>query len=436
VSGVGSAQGGAFSSTRAGRATVSVSINGSTGSSGQITVTAGAVRSVSVSASSTQMTTGGVNQFTATVSDAYGNAISNVPVTWSASTGTINSNGFYFAGSTPGSATITATGYNGATPVTGSATVNVVNSGGSSGGTGGGTGGSTGGGGSGGTGGSGPGTTANGCAVIPNSQALPPDAQAATTVALVNCPGTWLVTFGFQTTFDTKGLLAYYYDSRWSTWIAVPTGFGLAGTATAWMQGTVPIVLMRTPRARQPGDLYGTWADPHVLKLESLSIMQGYPDGGFHPDELINRYTAAKTFALAMNLDITHPDYTLFNQLSDRAKIPADLKNYVAAVLNANVMIGTGPNGFLGELILTRAQMATIIGRVIRTGIEGPIDFSDALSIPVWARSGVGRSVAYHIVDGFEDHTFRPDWPLTRAQFAKMVSQLLDALNPPPWGNA
>ncbi len=77
---------------------------GSSTATATLTVSAGTVVSVSVSPTSTSLFTGGTQQFSATVSNA-----ANTAVTWTATGGTISSSGFYTAGSTAGSFSVTAT---------------------------------------------------------------------------------------------------------------------------------------------------------------------------------------------------------------------------------------------------------------------------------------------------------------------------------------
>ncbi len=69
-----------------------------------VTVTTVAAVGVALSPGSTSLFTGGTQQFTATVTNA-----ANTAVTWSATGGTITSAGFYTAGATPGTFSVTAT---------------------------------------------------------------------------------------------------------------------------------------------------------------------------------------------------------------------------------------------------------------------------------------------------------------------------------------
>jgi hypothetical protein len=46
-----------------------------------------------------------------------------------------------------------------------------------------------------------------------------------------------------------------------------------------------------------------------------------------------------------------------------------------------------------------------------------------------WARPFIETLAAENIISGYSDRTFRPDQPVTRAQFAAMISQAFDENN-------
>lgn len=65
-----------------------------------------------------------------------------------------------------------------------------------------------------------------------------------------------------------------------------------------------------------------------------------------------------------------------------------------------------------------------------RLGWKSPLEvaFKDVSKIPGWAKEAVGMCVAKGIIYGYPDNTFRGEKPVTRAEAAAMILQLLEVL--------
>ena len=74
---------------------------------------------------------------------------------------------------------------------------------------------------------------------------------------------------------------------------------------------------------------------------------------------------------------------------------------------------------------LTRAQAAAILGRILEAGSPyADLVYPDVELIPDWAVSYVAKLAFLGIFSGFEDGTFRPNDTLTRAQAAKLLTEM------------
>src|SRR5690606_38062503 len=109
------------------------------------------------------------------------------------------------------------------------------------------------------------------------------------------------------------------------------------------------------------------------------------------PDNHISRYELAKMLALALHLNVIEP-----------AGDGHWADSFVAAVQNAGLMQGTSTDDFIfdGEGLVTRAQMAVIIGRLL--GYESEVDlsaFSDYADVPDWAQAGFAAAVAHGLFE-------------------------------------
>lgn len=92
-------------------------------------------------------------------------------------------------------------------------------------------------------------------------------------------------------------------------------------------------------------------------------------------------------------------------------------------------IVGYDDGTFLPDGDMTRAEAATIFARLISEEkgekISGKADFSD-VSRNDWYADYVGYLAKYDIIKGYEDGTFRPDAPVTRAEFVAMAVRCYD----------
>ncbi|MFS0722501.1 family 10 glycosylhydrolase [Paenibacillus sp. 1P07SE] len=75
---------------------------------------------------------------------------------------------------------------------------------------------------------------------------------------------------------------------------------------------------------------------------------------------------------------------------------------------------------------VSRAEFAQLLVRAL--GLEGPgaeLSFADQQAIRPWARDAVALATEAGIVNGFEDGTFRPDALITRAEMTTMLGRAL-----------
>ncbi len=89
----------------------------------------------------------------------------------------------------------------------------------------------------------------------------------------------------------------------------------------------------------------------------------------------------------------------------------------IAAKQNIALEVNAGPRGSMKH----NAQIVIDIAEASEEG-EQPI-FSDIQQH--WAQAAIKEAVALGIIAGYEDHTFRPDNPITRAQLAVILTNAL-----------
>ncbi|OBZ17618.1 S-layer homology domain-containing protein [Bacillus sp. FJAT-26390] len=89
-------------------------------------------------------------------------------------------------------------------------------------------------------------------------------------------------------------------------------------------------------------------------------------------------------------------------------------------------MIAGYPDGsFLPNGSITRTQFAVILSRALQLQEQSSLTFTDAKKIPEWAKPEVAKAVKAGLIQGYEDHSFRGDQTITRAEMAAIAARSL-----------
>lgn len=129
-------------------------------------------------------------------------------------------------------------------------------------------------------------------------------------------------------------------------------------------------------------------------------------------------------------------DYTVI--LKDRGnnevtgKTDKDGVIILPATEHKSYIVGYEDGTFRPDSDMTRAEAAAIFARLISEEkgeqVSGKATFSD-VSGSDWYAPELGYLEKYDIIKGYEDGTFRPDTPVTRAEFTAMTVRYYDLFN-------
>lgn len=163
------------------------------------------------------------------------------------------------------------------------------------------------------------------------------------------------------------------------------------------------------------------WAYNEIQYWTELKVITGYGDGSFKPDQPLSRAHAAILLSKAMKLDTSNPVDPGFSD------VPTDHMYYkeIATIAKMGIVTGKPDGRFDPNGTLTRAQMAAVLTRAY--GLEGtiPQNFADVPN-DYWAYKEIAALAANGITTGYkEDNTFRPQKPVTRAQFSAFLYRIL-----------
>ena len=109
---------------------------------------------------------------------------------------------------------------------------------------------------------------------------------------------------------------------------------------------------------------------------------------------------------------------------------PVTFVNRRAAELNRRdhyaFLVGYADGTFGPECNMTRAEVTTMFARLLTEQIEADKTYSSTfndVAKDCWAANYIGYMQQFGIVTGYEDGSFRPDTPVTRAEFAAIASR-------------
>lgn len=161
------------------------------------------------------------------------------------------------------------------------------------------------------------------------------------------------------------------------------------------------------------------WAKEYIEGVYRRQIMIG-SDGYFRPNENVTRAELAKIIVLAKELDMTAAEINF-----------SDVKSgdwyyeFIQTAVSNNIAEGMGDGSFGAEESVSRQDAAVMLHRAFGGDKGAALEFADSGSIADYAYDAVCSLCGQNVISGFPDNTFRPEMPLTRAQTAKIIYELI-----------
>ena len=154
-------------------------------------------------------------------------------------------------------------------------------------------------------------------------------------------------------------------------------------------------------------------------------IIGGYPDGTFHPDDGTTRGQLAKMITLGMGWQLYNPVYPDFSDVAP----DSTYYRYVETAYIRGVFGGYDDGTFRPNAPVTRAQAAKMfVSAMGWSEIYPPAPTFSDVPADLWAYGYVELAASYAVIGGYDDGTFRPNNLITRAQVSKMLTICLQAL--------
>lgn len=169
----------------------------------------------------------------------------------------------------------------------------------------------------------------------------------------------------------------------------------------------------------------GQWFTNAVMALKNNYIIKGYEGNYFKPSQAINRAEALKIVLMATNKTIKSSVST--RDLMNDVSTSDWFANYVVTADEQNIISGYQDGTFRAGNSITRAEALKIILKAKGITVGGGANVSDYfsdVSASDWFANYVSYAYKNGMITGYSDNTFRPNDPVTRAEFAKMVADI------------
>ncbi|CDN42780.1 hypothetical protein BN871_BX_00120 [Paenibacillus sp. P22] len=164
------------------------------------------------------------------------------------------------------------------------------------------------------------------------------------------------------------------------------------------------------------------WAYASIARAMELGIAQGYEDGSFRPERSVSRAELAVLLSRAMKL----PESGSPSAFKDASSIPAWARGAVAGAASSGWIGGYEDGSFRPDRPISRAELAVIAAKAagLKTVAGEKPSYLDLAGIPVWARPSVAALQQAGLMGGVGGSLFAPAEPVSRAQAAALLVKL------------
>ena len=157
-------------------------------------------------------------------------------------------------------------------------------------------------------------------------------------------------------------------------------------------------------------------------KTDHFAFLKGYPDGGFAPGRNMSRAEVTTMFARLLTEQM-EADKTYPASFSDVTSAHW-AANYIGYMEQFGIVRGYSDGTFRPNAPITRAEFAAICCRFEQL-TDGAATFTD---VPAshWAAKSIAYAAKRGWVTGYADGTFKPNNNITRAEVAAVTCRLLE----------
>lgn len=158
-------------------------------------------------------------------------------------------------------------------------------------------------------------------------------------------------------------------------------------------------------------------------KTDHFAYVIGYPDGTVHPNGQITRAEVATIFFRLLRDEVRDGAFTTSNSYSD-VTYGKWYNNPISTMSALGIITGYPDGTFKPNKPITRAEFAAIAARFDETQSGKSATFSDVIGH--WAAKEIGIAYYNDWIKGYPDGTFKPDRNITRAEAMTLINRVLE----------
>ncbi|MBQ5886025.1 MAG: S-layer homology domain-containing protein, partial [Clostridia bacterium] len=203
-------------------------------------------------------------------------------------------------------------------------------------------------------------------------------------------------------------------------------GYALTTVATDADGNVIPYGATVTVKARITPTVItftNTYTDLSLETRDHFGYIIGYQDDTVRPEDNITRAEVATIFFRLLT-DAKRAEY--WSKTNDFTDVSADAwyNNAISTLANAGVLSGYEDNTFRPDQPITRAELVKIAMSFYGTVQSEGNAFNDIGEH--WAAAFINGAAEMGFVNGYGDETFQPDRYVTRAEAIKIINRTLN----------
>lgn len=163
---------------------------------------------------------------------------------------------------------------------------------------------------------------------------------------------------------------------------------------------------------------------PILNKKDHVAYIIGYPDDTVRPN---NDITRAEVVTIFFRLFTDESRAAFWSQTNDYSDVSASdwYNNAISTLTNAGIIYGYPDGTFRPDAPITRAEFAAIATRFSEVTCSIDNSFTDVPDNYWYARS-ISLAEQLGWINGYPDRTFKPDQPITRAESMTLINRVLE----------
>ena len=155
-----------------------------------------------------------------------------------------------------------------------------------------------------------------------------------------------------------------------------------------------------------------------------MAYIIGYTDGLVHPENLITRAEVTTIFFRLLSDESRSEFWSQKNPYNDVSQ-KNWYNNAVSTLTKAGIILGHPDGTFRPDKPITRAQFAAIATRFSNVIYDKECTFTDVPACH-WAARYIALAEHLGWINGYKDNTFKPDQYITRAEAITLINRVLE----------